>query len=325
MFPTSSQRKYWTFVGETELNRLRSDSNRKFIEVFGKNIQKSNKEACFLNPQDEKTLLRHYEYALKQFCSQFKPPMPKYVVGTSMAFLKRFYLYESVMNYHPKDIMLTCVYLACKVEEFNVSIMQFVSNLKGDKEKIADLILSHELLVMHGLHYHLTVHNPFRPVEGFYIDIKTRCPDVGDVEKLRKGTDDFIDRTLNTDACLVFSPSQIALAGILSSASKAGMNLDSYVTDTLLEGGNKDKLTKTIEQIKRVRYMVKHTPSLNREEVRAIEQKLDKCRNQENNPHSEVYKRKMEEMLEGEEEYQTKKRKKIAEKEKKEERELLGL
>lgn len=67
---------------------------------------------------------------------------------------------------------LTSVYLACKVEEFNVSIMQFVGNLKGDREKFANIILGFELLLMDKLHYHLTVHNPFRPLEGFIIDLK---------------------------------------------------------------------------------------------------------------------------------------------------------
>lgn len=66
----------------------------------------------------------------------------------------------------------TCVYLACKVEEFNVSIQQFVANCHGDKEKAADVILSNELLLMHELQYHLTVHNPYRPLEGLLIDIK---------------------------------------------------------------------------------------------------------------------------------------------------------
>ena len=64
------------------------------------------------------------------------------------------------------------MYLACKVDEFNVSIGQFVGNLKGDREKFANIILGFELLLMDKLHYHLTVHNPFRPLEGFFIDIK---------------------------------------------------------------------------------------------------------------------------------------------------------
>jgi cyclin H len=69
------------------------------------------------------------------------------------------------------------VYLACKVEEFNVSITQFVGNLKGDREKFTNTILTFELQLMKKLHYHLTIHNPYRPIEGLFIDIKVSSYD----------------------------------------------------------------------------------------------------------------------------------------------------
>lgn len=47
-----------------------------------------------------------------------------------------------------------------------------MANIKGDREKASDIILNNELLLMQQLNYNLTVHNPFRPVEGFMIDIK---------------------------------------------------------------------------------------------------------------------------------------------------------
>ena len=55
---------------------------------------------------------------------------------------------------------------------FNVSITQFCGNLSADQERAAELILGHELLVMQQLDFHLTIHNLFRPLEGFLIDIK---------------------------------------------------------------------------------------------------------------------------------------------------------
>lgn len=67
------------------------------------------------------------------------------------------------------------MYLACKVEEFNISIQQFVANIKGDREKASDIILNDELLLMQQLNFHLTVHNPYRPVTGLLIDIKVRA------------------------------------------------------------------------------------------------------------------------------------------------------
>jgi cyclin H len=58
------------------------------------------------------------------------------------------------------------------VEEFNISIQQFVANIKGDRDKASDIILNDELLLMQQLNFHLTVHNPYRPVSGLLIDIK---------------------------------------------------------------------------------------------------------------------------------------------------------
>lgn len=77
------------------------------------------------------------------------------------------------------DFSATCVYLSCKVEEFNVSITQFVANIKGDRVKAMDIILSNELLLMQELNYYLTIHNPIRPIEGFLIDIKVADPGIG--------------------------------------------------------------------------------------------------------------------------------------------------
>ena len=130
------------------------------------------------------------------------------------------------------NFRVTCVYLSCKVEEFNVSAQQFVANCKGDQQKAMNIILSNELLLMKELNYNLTIHNPFRPVEGFLIDIKTRCH-IPNPDRLRKGIDDFLDKSFSSDACLIYAPSQIALAAVLHAASKEQENLDSYVTDSL--------------------------------------------------------------------------------------------
>lgn len=52
-------------------------------------------------------------------------------------------------------------------------------------------------------------------------------------DRLRKGIDDFLEKSFLTDACLIYAPSQIALAAVLHAASKEQENLDSYVTDSL--------------------------------------------------------------------------------------------
>ncbi len=111
----------------------------------GCHLQDEMKEQHFLSAYEERQVFRHYEYVLKDFCAQFQPPMPKYVLvsvgncfvlngasirkvsqcdsllikllhrfqfelcccfqGTAVMYLKRFYLHNSVMDYHPKDIL----------------------------------------------------------------------------------------------------------------------------------------------------------------------------------------------------------------------------
>lgn len=111
-----------------------------------------------------------------------------------------------------------------------------------------DIILSNELLLMQQLNYYLTVHNPFRPIEGFLIDIKTRC-DMKNPERLRAPIDEFIERILLTDACLLYAPSQLALAAILHAASREQENLDGYVTGSLFNNAM-DKLSVLIEAVR---------------------------------------------------------------------------
>lgn len=67
------------------------------------------------------------------------------------------------------------MYLACKVEEYYLPIGHFVVNMDlFEPDEAVDLVLSQELLLMQMLHYHLTVHNPYRPAEGLIIDVKVR-------------------------------------------------------------------------------------------------------------------------------------------------------
>jgi cyclin H len=69
---------------------------------------------------------------------------------------------------------LVCVYLACKIEEFNISMAQFLQNITfaDDKEEMANVILDYELLLIEKLDFQLTVHNFYRPFEGFLLDVR---------------------------------------------------------------------------------------------------------------------------------------------------------
>lgn len=93
---------------------------------------------------------------------------------------------------------------------------------------------------------------------------------------------------------------------MLHAASKEQENLDSYVTENLFVSA-RDKLPVLIEAVrskfyrflyhllysfniypKEIRFMVKAYELPSKEKVRMIEKKLEKCRNQENNPDSQM-------------------------------------
>nr|XP_009506738.1 PREDICTED: cyclin-H [Phalacrocorax carbo] len=210
--------------------------------------------------------------------------MPRSVVGTACMYFKRFYLSNSVMEYHPRIIMLTCVFLACKVDEFNVSSAQFVGNLRESplgQEKALEQILEYELLLIQQLNFHLIVHNPYRPFEGFLIDLKTRYPMLENPEVLRKAADDFLNRVALTDAYLLFTPSQIALTAILSSGSRAGINLESYLSESLMLKEDKISLAKLLEIMKSMKNLIKKYELPRPEEVAVLKQKLEKCHSSE--------------------------------------------
>ncbi|MBN3284660.1 CCNH protein, partial [Polyodon spathula] len=223
MYHSSSQKKFWTFPKEDHIETLRFQANQKFRAKGLGSGKAAVNESLFLEPLEEKVIFKHYEKRLLDVCAIFKPVMPKTDNNTSCMYFRRFYLNNSVMEYHPRTIMLTCTFLACKVDEF------FVGNLGESptgQDKALEQILEYELLLVQQLNFHLVIHNPYRPFEGFLIDLKTRYPALENPEVLRKAADEFLNRATITDTCRLFPPSQIALTAILNGASRAGLTME---------------------------------------------------------------------------------------------------
>lgn len=105
------------------------------------------------------------------------------VFDGDVKFYFRYFLY----------VRFCCAYLAFKIEEYNLSIDEFVQVL-GDKfqDAVANTVLQNEvmqnvvpslfhqsfifffiqLLMLKKLRFNLVVHSAFRPLEGFIIDLK---------------------------------------------------------------------------------------------------------------------------------------------------------
>ena len=66
-----------------------------------------------LKHEEEAVLLRFYGGKAQDMCRAFQFP-PK-VAAAAVAYLARFYTGFSTLDHHPRDVMLTAIYLACKV------------------------------------------------------------------------------------------------------------------------------------------------------------------------------------------------------------------
>ncbi|XP_068127795.1 cyclin-H [Hyperolius riggenbachi] len=295
MYHISTQKRHWTFSSEEELLRLRGQANSRYRARVRAAVKPHLCEIFNVEPHEEFIICKYYEKKLVDFSNVFKPTMPKSVLGTACMYFKRFYLNNSVMEHHPRIIMLTCAFLACKVDEFNVSSVQFVGNLPDSpaaQEKILEQILEYELLLIQQLNFHLIVHNPYRPFEGYLIDLKTRYPMLENPETLRKTADDFLTRASLTDAGLMFTPSVMALTAVLSSASRAGLNMESYLLECLSLKDDREAMTRLLDAMKRLKILVSKYEPPRPEDVAVIEKKLEKCHSSEVSSVVNVRKRK---------------------------------
>ena len=91
-----------------------------------------------------------------------------------MQFLKRFYLYNSPMTYHPKKIMPCALFLATKTENWHIPLDTYVTELMN-KAKLRDMsrdgILAVEYILTQGLRFTFDVRHPQRALKGGYLEL----------------------------------------------------------------------------------------------------------------------------------------------------------
>ncbi|KAK2985369.1 hypothetical protein RJ640_029326 [Escallonia rubra] len=229
-----------------------------------------------LKTEEEHLLRAFYEFKIQDVCDAFK--FPRKIQATALLYFKRFYLLWSVMEHHPKLIMLTCIYTACKAEENHVSAEELGKGIEQDHQ----MILNNEMIVLQAwihkyisLGFDLIVYAPYRSIEGFINDIEDSfqtndgqlpmlkvlvsfllcCYSVNLVEQimspipliclllilyllfskdLQETAKMEADKTMLTEAPLLFPPGQLALAALRRSNKVHGiLDFESYLGSIL--------------------------------------------------------------------------------------------
>lgn len=164
-----------------------------------------------------------------------------------MQYLKRFYLSNSPMTYHPKSVMPCALFLATKTENHYTPLKAFAA--KVPKTTPEDVIAP-EFVITQGLRFTFDVRHPFRGLEGGFMeliavadgkgkplglaeeafkDLPPRTSAQGAAEQRQAPPGDLKNRIRNahsaakdilktsaqlTDAYFMYTPSQIWLAAL---------------------------------------------------------------------------------------------------------------
>ncbi|KAI9915984.1 hypothetical protein PsorP6_008403 [Peronosclerospora sorghi] len=178
-----------------------------------------------LSSEQESVLREFYEEKIQESCSaQFLRTSDKVKCCALMLF-KRFYLSNSVMEFHPKYLVPTAIYVAGKVEEQYMSVDTVADQLHVDHK----FIIGHEMILLEGVRFQLIMYNPFRALLGFLDDFRAFAKQVLNkdlpatvLQKLHADSTASLNDMLLTDLPLTHYPSYLALAALLHVSDDVG-------------------------------------------------------------------------------------------------------
>ncbi|XP_024544833.1 cyclin-H1-1 isoform X1 [Selaginella moellendorffii] len=233
-----------------------------------------------LKIEEELFIRRYYEHKIQQVCGAFS--FPNKIQATAVLYFKRFYLSWSVMEHDPKHIMLTCIYISCKVEEFHVSAEELGKGIQQDHQ----VILKNELTLLQGLNFDLIVYAPYRSLDGFVLDIQ-KWADAAKDENVSQKILDLqseairkVDAMLLTDCPLLFPPGQLALAALRSAnVQERAIDMEKYLRGVCERQQQKHSYSELVGMLNQIAALVDAARTPIEEEVRRIDRKLKFCRN----------------------------------------------
>nr|QYW07136.1 cyclin H1-1 [Dimocarpus longan] len=276
MYKTSNQRAMQTLekYGSTQME---VDVDGSF-SYPGRQISKDNEKhrPKPLSIEEEQSMRVFYENKLREVCSAFY--FPNKIQATALLYFKRFYLQWSVMEHHPKNIMLTCVYAACKIEENHVSAEELGKGISQDHQ----MILNYEMIVYQGLEFDLIVYAPYRPLEGFIDDLEEYIRAENGQSEMLKDLHETakleVDKIMLTDAPLLFPPGQLALAA-LCAANKVHRVLDfeSYLGSILYRQNSEHTDSELTESLNLIDSWVMRYKFPSEKDMKHINRKLKSC------------------------------------------------
>ncbi|XP_038883649.1 cyclin-H1-1 isoform X1 [Benincasa hispida] len=295
-FQTSTQRAKWILSPQELVCRYKAANQRAIeaLEKFGATLMEVDADGSLSYPEpqinskdnadkhsrpkslsiEEDQFMRvFYENKLQEVCNNFH--FPHKIQATALIYFKRFYLQWSVMQHNPKNVMLTCIYAACKIEENHVSAEELGKGISQDHQ----IILNYEMIVYQSLEFDLIVYAPYRSVEGYVNDIEELFHENAEMLQMLKVTASLeVDKIMLTDAPLLFPPGQLALAALRRSNEVHGViDFESYLDSILSRQNSAHTISELYERINSIESLVNRYAFPSEKDLKHINRKLKSC------------------------------------------------
>lgn len=174
IYRASTQFRLWSYTPES-LASLRETTNKLAAERVLAAIARTDQKTAIetLSPAEELKILTHYTRQLITWSTTLFQ-FPSAVTATAATYFRRFYLSNSPMTYHPKDIFPTALFLATKTENYSISLSHFVNKIRDSAAKpkpSSEQVLAPEYLLTQGLRFTFDVRHPLRGLEGGWMEL----------------------------------------------------------------------------------------------------------------------------------------------------------
>lgn len=269
-----------------QLKDVREKLNHAAVDAIRNTFESdeagSSQAISFLAASEECSLVKHYITKVTQLCGHFK--FSEEVEATAISYLKRFYLKNTVMDWHPKNVMLTALFLSLKTTNNAISLDEFTANIP--KTSPAD-VLDLEFLVAQSLSFEFAVWHAHRALWGLRLDVQG-LPDfsVSELEPIFENAIAFVRASRLTDAEFIYTPSQIALAGLWSAAPQ-------WASAWASSKGQFENLKQTLSNIQTLIQAEGLGPEI--DTVKEIDRRLRICKNPEKVKGSKAWLKKQQE------------------------------
>ena len=175
-------------------------------------------------------LSRTSKHIIKSLAGRWRKPVENEVYSAAAFFYRKFFAKNTPAHYCPEKVLLACFNLACKTEESHtVTLKDLVAeDFPLSAEEAVDL----EVALFQATEFEISVEQPW-PIILYY---SQRIHDRGKTEQAQLFFNNACDTVGGwqwTDAVLVFSFAQLAVAGCLKASSDVGVH--ETVAELILE------------------------------------------------------------------------------------------